>query len=366
MNNVLASVIVPCYNVEKYIEHSVEAILHSTYEKLELILVDDGSTDSTWRKIEELKKEDSRVQAFHTTNHGVSDARNFGISKATGKYIYFVDPDDLPHSDMIEKTIIAMEQTGADYCVFNFHTEVEGDYNGNVLMRTKLKEHYSYNSKKDILDKYFPKIFGYSIDDINLWYKGEKINTNKEFGSVWRCVYLRKIIKDNNIKMDPHIILNEDSMFNCEYMLHCNKMISIQEPLYTYYLKNEGAMTKNSRSKTLIKNKYYLLKRRNAIANSYRMIRHEEPIKLYVGSCVFSIFEMMINGVESRLDKKELLELIGQYMDDSEVRKAIKLFPIKKGRTKYTIPIIMLKHGKINMLYNCFSILSKIGYKVNI
>ena len=92
--NELISVIIPIYNDEKYLESCVESILEQTYTNIEIILVNDGSTDSTPLICEQLKQQDNRIKVLHKQNGGVGDARNAGLSMATGKYISFVDNDD--------------------------------------------------------------------------------------------------------------------------------------------------------------------------------------------------------------------------------------------------------------------------------
>ena len=94
------SVIIPCFNLEKYIENTVQSVLNQTYDNLEIILVDDGSTDSTPQLIDSLAKREGRVSAFHKQNGGVSSARLYGIERATGDWIAFVDGDDLLRTEM--------------------------------------------------------------------------------------------------------------------------------------------------------------------------------------------------------------------------------------------------------------------------
>ena len=98
----LVSVVLPVYNVEKYLERCIESVIHQTYINLDIILVDDGSTDSSGLLCDKLATKDTRITVIHKTNGGLSDARNAGISAAKGKYITFVDSDDLVELDMIE------------------------------------------------------------------------------------------------------------------------------------------------------------------------------------------------------------------------------------------------------------------------
>ena len=104
----LVSVIVPVYNVEKYLEKCVYSLLQQTYKNIEIILVNDGSTDESGKMCENLAQEDDRIKVFHKKNGGLSDARNYGVERATGEYIGFVDSDDYVHERMYEKLLSAI------------------------------------------------------------------------------------------------------------------------------------------------------------------------------------------------------------------------------------------------------------------
>ena len=101
-NNDLITVVIPIYNVDKYLEKCVESVINQTYKNIEIILVDDGSTDESGKICDDYKEKDSRIEVIHKKNGGLSDARNFGIEQATGKYITFIDSDDIVEKDYIE------------------------------------------------------------------------------------------------------------------------------------------------------------------------------------------------------------------------------------------------------------------------
>lgn len=128
------SIIVPIYNVEKYLPKCIESILAQTYRNLELILVDDGSPDNSPKICDEYAKKDDRIIVIHKPNGGVSSARNAGLDRATGKYIGFVDPDDYITGDMYAFMIDGMEKSGANmaicgYDYINENGKVERPYN---------------------------------------------------------------------------------------------------------------------------------------------------------------------------------------------------------------------------------------------
>lgn len=117
MKEALISVIVPVYNVEKYLDECVESIVNQTYKNLEIILVDDGSTDNSGKICDELAKKDNRIHVIHKENGGLSDARNVGIDVSTGDYIQFIDSDDYIEHDMIEFLVSNIIKYNADISI---------------------------------------------------------------------------------------------------------------------------------------------------------------------------------------------------------------------------------------------------------
>ena len=113
------SVVVPVYNVEQYLEKCVNSIINQTYKNLEIILVDDGATDKSGKLCDELAKLDNRIMAYHKKNGGLSDARNYGVERATGDYIGFVDGDDYIDVEMYEKLYEAIKKENVDVAECN-------------------------------------------------------------------------------------------------------------------------------------------------------------------------------------------------------------------------------------------------------
>ena len=113
------SIIVPVYNVEKYLKKCIDSIVNQTYKNLEIILVDDGATDRSGEICDELAKLDNRIKVYHKKNGGLSDARNYGVERATGSYVGFVDSDDYIDAEMYEKLYEAITKEAADVAECN-------------------------------------------------------------------------------------------------------------------------------------------------------------------------------------------------------------------------------------------------------
>lgn len=125
----LISVIVPIYNTEKYLVECVESIREQTYSNIEIILVDDGSTDASIEICDEFSKKDSRVRVFHKENEGSAVAKNFGIQQSKGEYIILVDSDDIVSDKMIEVLYTHIKEKNADIAIGNYYIYDESDKN---------------------------------------------------------------------------------------------------------------------------------------------------------------------------------------------------------------------------------------------
>ena len=126
MNNKV-SVIIPVYNVHRYIERCVKSVIDQTYRNIEIILVDDGSTDNSGRICDFLQKKDSRVKVYHKNNGGLSDARNYGIIKSNGDYIFFLDSDDYISMELIELLLYSSIYHKTDLVISGLHDFYEGE-----------------------------------------------------------------------------------------------------------------------------------------------------------------------------------------------------------------------------------------------
>lgn len=186
MNKELVSVIVPIYNVEQYVENCVRSLINQDYKNIEIILVDDGSPDSSGKIIDELAKEDSRITVIHQENKGVSSARNSGLDNAKGQYVMFVDGDDYVDSDYVSFFLNMVIRSGCNIGMnYSNHTYKRSKENGNEEYKT-----IEWNK---------------ATEDIYLG----KINV-----AVWNKIYNREFLTANNLKFDPHIWYGEGMLFN--------------------------------------------------------------------------------------------------------------------------------------------------------
>lgn len=208
----LISVIVPVYNAESYINECIKSICSQTYANFEVIIVNDGSTDNTLSMIQNLCRTEDKVRIINQENHGVSNARNRGIEASRGKFLCFVDADDLLEIDFIETYMNAIQQ--ADVIFGNYKLLYE---NGRIVKKNNRLEPGLYKS-----ESLLPKV----IDDGTL--------TGILFGSVCGSLYRSSLIKQCNIRFDESIKINEDGIFNIEVLKSTSEILFIDDAKYLY------------------------------------------------------------------------------------------------------------------------------------
>lgn len=223
MNEELISVVVPIYNVEKYLDKCVSSIVNQSYTNLEIILVDDGSTDNSGKLCEKWIQEDERIRVIHKENGGLSSARNEGLKIAQGEYIVFVDSDDYIEKDIIKICYEQICTANVDLIIFGYRT---------------LNENY-----KTILDYKFEEkeynVFKLNKDFYNMI-------SNSSFGYVWNKMYKIKILKSNELIFNTEIDKREDLIFNLSLLKYIKKFKYINNIGYNYLQRSTSLLHSNS------------------------------------------------------------------------------------------------------------------------
>ena len=212
MTKELISIIVPVYNVEKYLKKCVDSIVNQTYKNLEIILVDDGATDNSGKICDELVELDNRIKVYHKKNGGLSDARNYGVERATGDYIGFVDSDDYIDAEMYERLYEAIKKENVDVAECNLKIV----YPEKTDLFTDQK-YYQICNKQEYLEEYL---------------KIEKI-----FGSA--CVRLTKADIARKLKF-PVGKLYEDTYYAYDLIGIVDKYVIVDNPYYNYLMRENS------------------------------------------------------------------------------------------------------------------------------
>ena len=230
MEEYLISIIVPMYNCETYIEKCIKSVLNQTINNYELILIDDGSFDTTYAKCISYVTEKNNIYYFHQPNSGVSVARNFGLSKANGDYIVFIDADDFIAPKYVECLLSTIVSEQSDLVVCGY---------------------YLYENSKKIESKYtFPENEYICKKSRNEIYKAF-VNSYDGIFSVWNKIFKKTLIIENNLEFDANKSHAEDFEFVIKYIGLCENVIFIKECLY-YYRVNINSLTRSYNPNQLV------------------------------------------------------------------------------------------------------------------
>lgn len=216
----MISIIVPVYKVEKYLAECIDSIIGQTFTDWELLLVDDGSPDNSGNICDEYAAKDKRVKVFHRENHGVSAARNYGLERAVGEWVMFVDSDDVLKQKFISNLFYEVEVNSEVQFVDAGCSLFVGDVSNIV----NIKESTAFAGSDPIL----------------LW---------EHFrGPVWAKLFRKDILSENNIFFEPGLKKDEDVIFSLEYIGYVKHYAFSSEVGYLYRQNPKGAMATVNRN----------------------------------------------------------------------------------------------------------------------
>lgn len=290
VDKIKVSVVIPVYNVEKYLQECLDSVLNQTLADIEIICVDDGSTDKSGKILDEYEQIDDRVRVIHQENAGVSAARNRGIDEARGEYVKFVDSDD------------ALDLRACEICYNKAKAE-----NADIVLHNSVD--MTFNEPQFSL---LPP------------------------GVVWGGLYRTIFLKNNNIKFNESTMYGEDQAFNLICNPKANKIVCVSESLYMYRTDNSGSLChvskvdKHSRSHAQDVNDVYNDWKNNGyFANDIAKVNF---LKWFADMNYwqdnYDIDKMFLNSIGDELLKKEILDLLPK-----EYKKAInKMIALTKKK----------------------------------
>lgn len=294
------SIIVPVYNAEKYLERCVDSIINQTLKDIEIILVNDGSTDRS-SEILERYTEDSRVKVLNIKNSGPGKARNEGIKISKGKYLAFVDSDDYIHETFLEKLFNVADNNNVEIIMTNYNSI--NTFNGvNTIINHNLECGIVYD--KDKIKKYIISKF-----------------TNYEnygFFNLWNKLYLREYILNLGFLIDETREHGEDWLFNIKVFLNLNYFICINEPLYNYIHSNRNSLMNKYREDQF---ELYLDGRKritNLLSND--MINYNELNKTFI----YEFSSYIVKTYRNVNNKDKRRKLLDNVLYNKEVIESCK------------------------------------------
>lgn len=287
----LISIIIPCYNVERYIDRCLESVINQTYKNLEIILIDDGSPDDSGKKCDYWAKKDKRITVIHQKNTGLGLARNAGLKAAHGEYIAFIDSDDYIDCTMYEKLYLQAVSSDSDivYC-------------GHIKQM---------NDGSDVLVKDFEDVEIFERDELvelsQSFFKPSKRDGKMLTMSVWHSIYKRSVI--NQQFYSEREVGSEDIHFQICAMLNSSRVSFIPDTLYIYCYNGE------SLSHTFKLDKFDRYKRlRQIINDTYANYGVNFPADYCVFMMAFAMVRRISLSNNNRIQKQKL---ISHIVDDS-------------------------------------------------
>ncbi|WP_416150485.1 glycosyltransferase [Salipaludibacillus sp. HK11] len=319
----MISVIVPIYNVENYLSNCIDSILKQSYKNIEIILVNDGSTDSSGEICNEYVNKYKRIKVLNKNNGGVSSARNVGIKSARGDYISFIDPDDTIEPDMYTTLLETSLTYKADIVVCPIKT-INVPTNKSSIS-TVWKEVNCLIGKSEIEKQLIPSIL-----------------EGKTFSLV-SCVnklYKKSILDRHEITFDENKTHGEDAKFNFSLVTVIDSLVFIKKPLYNYFKHERDSLTQifnENLYESILDNKSTLFK----ICNKYNYQQYEKNIRHHFTTVTLTYLNEIIG---TNIDKKKKVNLITRVLKDKDFTRSIRPYKAETNYYKLLKLVCLLKN----------------------
>lgn len=333
------SIIVPIYNVEKYLDRCLLSIRNQTLKNLEIILVDDESPDSCPQKCDEAAEKDRRIKVIHKKNEGLGFARNSGLEIATGEYVYFVDSDDYLDLTAAERLYTTAKNENLDVC---FAGVISEDENGN---------------RKNNIPPYKGKMFT-QPQIINVVLSGmlgasptAKIDTNLRM-SAWQGVYKRDWIEESRFRFpSERQFISEDIIFHLDVLPRANRLKYIENCLYYHIVDNPNSLTHRYNPERFKKYCILYLEEKRRIDNlndNEKMILNAQ--RMFLGNTRVCLKQIVAKS-ESE-GKQFAIKEIEKIVNDETLIEVLKTYPYKKNPLKQAIMSFFLKKKMASVVYS--------------
>ena len=307
----IVSIIIPVYNAEKCLGYCLNSIASQTYRNLEIILVNDGSTDDSLKICNNYAFLDSRIRVIDIPNAGVSNARNVGLKAATGEYIEFADADDVLNPKMVETLVDKMDTYQSDLVICCFEM---------VSLNSNQQPQYIIHFNSASLGEecvYTQQLFFEKLSCI-LW-------RTSLLECPWNKMFRKDIIRNYNLQFPIDKSLGEDFCFNIDYFAYVNKVVIVSDELYYYMQINQTALTRKFQA-NYFEDQLYLIKKFDDVVRKNIKLSKQERVYLaeyMVAKTIQSIRHLFDenSGLASAQRKARIAEII----NNSYVRDAIKL-----------------------------------------
>lgn len=291
MNQPLVSVVIPIYNVEKYLDRCISSVVDQTYRNLEIILVDDGSPDRCPGMCDQWADKDGRIRVIHKENAGLGMARNSGLEAASGKYIFFFDSDDYVELSTVEICVRHAEEHSADTVLFGRRDVYEDGRQGKAIHAEKLQVFRGAQVQNRLLPGLYTYAFGVGV-------------------SAWGKMYQREMFTANALRFpSERKIISEDAYFALEYFSKSDCSVLLPDVLYNY-VNRDNSLSRGYRKDRQEKNDAFLQTCLDYIRKNDLPDEVTKHLKVrYHGYTIAALKQIMASDLTDR-EKKKMIRTV--------------------------------------------------------
>lgn len=317
------SIIVPVYNVEKYLERCINSLKNQTVEDIEIILVDDSSTDSSLEICKRAASEDSRIKVIHKENEGAGLARNAALKIATGEYIGFADSDDFVEKDMYKTLCEKAEKYGSDLVM-----------SGVVFVDGNMFSQEGECIRKAYFDKDTHFETEESLNELRMGIVGAKPedSDDSKYGmSIWKNLFKNEIIKENNIVFESERqMLSEDALFMIDYISCIKKATGINDAFYNY-CRNEDSISKSYKKDRFEKSLVFV----NEVEKRFKKDIDLKDYQVYIdrfwqAMCRVLCSQEIMHAADNNIKYCELKKRLKAVCTHNLTVRALRSYPLSK------------------------------------
>jgi len=350
MSNDLISVIIPSYNIEKYLGKCLDSLIIQTYQYIEIIIVNDGSTDGTLNVAKKYQNSDSRIKIVNQKNKGLSGARHSGLNVANGKWIIFVDGDDWLDIECFNICSKYFDDN-IDIVMFPYIRE----YKNTHLKVEVFNEDYIEFNKSEIKSVLIRRLTGPIENEL------KRPNRLEDLNPVWNKIYRRNIIDECNF-VDTKKAGTEDLLFNLTVFSAACKVIFTKETYYHYNKENSSSLTRKYNENLFNGFKYQY----NCIKEYLKKESLENEIYLQAlnNRIVINTIALSRNIVISNLKRNEKIQKLKELLEDDIYKNAFDSFEFERVGKLWKIFFWCCKVKAVILLYYIVSMGDNFKYKI--
>ena len=296
----ILSIIIPVYNVENFLHEGINSVLNQKVKDIEIICIDDASTDNSLKILKEFAEKDSRFVIIECkNNNGVSKARNIGIQQAQGDYIAFFDPDDILMEDIYSNLINHIITNNVDIAMCGFKT---------------------FPDNKTIIPQFSTK----PTSPLNFVKVNKQIHTRNDFCFPWRFLFKKTHIKKNKLKFNENIYIGSDTIFNFSSIMTANKIALIPEALYLYRTNNNNSIVKTKYKPKMEESLQLQIEEKKRLIKKHNIDQYTPFTKDMSEDIVKRYTLMLFNNLRNNPNELDKIKGISRILNMPMIKDAMK------------------------------------------